>query len=426
MSRIAHVTLLLNAIGEHPGAAAATTRPPTGPADIISIARTAEAGILDAVFLADSPAAGGPGTDTAGSGASRREYGADREQRLPKLEPITLLTAIAAHTTRIGLVATASTSFYEPYNLARLFASLDLISAGRAGWNAVTTSHPRAAANFGNTFWADHAERYSVADEFLGVVELLWDTKRTPAAHNGRRFRVEGALDIPPSVQERPVISQAGGSPEGIELASRHAELVFAIQPNLEAAAGFASAVREAASRQGRDGDAIRILPGVVPYIRPTKDEAVAYKEYLDSLVDLDLLYPLASRFLHIDEVRLRDLRPSSPFPVDLLPDASTVANSVATYRHLVQRIVGERLTVAQAIIQSAGGRHREFVGTPEGFADEVELWLRNGAGDGYTLMPPVTATELPRFVSDVIPVLASRGLHRRSYASETLRGNLA
>lgn len=426
MSREAHIALFLNPIGEHPAAAGLSDHRYAGASGLTRLAVEGEAALFDAVFIADSPAAGGPGTPKAAARDDESgDHGRDRERLTPKYEPLTLLSAIATRTSRIGLIATSSTTFNEPYNLARLFASLDLLSEGRAGWNAVTTSHPRAAANFGNTFWHDHAKRYDVAEEFLRVVEALWRRERSEIEHAGEHFRVAGPLDVPPSPQGRPVISQAGGSTAGVDLGARHAEAIFTIQPTRAAAKRFSQRLRTAADAVGRRGADLRVLPGVIPYIAETDAEALEYKRHLDDLADLNPLYPLTARYLHIDEQRLRDAPSEKAFPVDLLPDASSVDNSVGTFLHLVERIRQERLTVAQTLIAAAGGRHREFVGTPEGFADELGSWLGDGAADGFILMPPATERDLPRFTADVVPVLQHRGLFRTEYRGATLREHL-
>lgn len=438
MTREAHLVLFLNPIGEHPAASALADRRYGGLGGLTRLAREAEDALFDAVFLADSPAAGGPGVaapatadgSSVGAAPGDRpadavEHGIDRERLIPKHEPITLLAAIAAQTSRIGLIATASTSFFEPYNLARLFASLDLISGGRAGWNAVTTSHPGAAANFGDAHWKNHARRYAVAEEFLQVVEGLWDERREAIGHDGAHFHVEGPLDIPPSTQGRPVISQAGGSTEGIGLGARHAEVVFAIQPSVPVAQRFVRDLRERADREGRDGAALRILPGVIPYLADTDDEAHAYRAELDARVDLDALYPLTARYLHVDEALLRSAPLHEPFPIGILPAPSAVDNSVGTFLHLVERITAERLTLAQSLIAAAGGRHREIVGTPETFADDLAEWLQADAGDGFVVMLPHIERDLPYFTEHVIPVLQRRGLFRRAYAGSTLRAHL-
>ncbi len=428
MTRQAHLPFFLNPIGEHPAALGLSARRYAGASGLTALAQEAETALFDAVFVADSPAAGGPGTAKSAASlpsSDGDEQGGARERFARKYEPVTLLSAIAVRTSRIGLIATSSTTFFEPYNIARLFASLDLLSEGRAGWNAVTTSHPRAAKNFGNTLWADHAKRYEVADEFLTVVEGLWDERRGVLGHEGEFFQVAGPLDIPPSPQGHPLISQAGGSPEGIALAGTHAELVFAIQPSLEVSRRFVAEVRAAATKAGRDAAALRITPGVIPYLARTRDEAVQYKEHLDSLVDLEPLYALTARYLHIEEGRIRDLSPESAFPAELLPDVRVVDNSVGTFLHLSERIRSDRLTVAQTLIAAAGGRHREIAGTPEDFATDLIQWLEADAADGFVFMPPFTERDVPFFVEEVVPVLQQRGLFRRRYAGATLRENL-
>ncbi|WP_159501818.1 NtaA/DmoA family FMN-dependent monooxygenase [Microbacterium sp. 18062] len=428
MTRPLHLNLLVTGFGAHAGA---WLHPETAGVDTrllehyIRIAETAERGTFDALLFADSPALG----RAAGL------YLAN------PFEPITLLAAIAARTSHIGLIATASTSFNEPYNLARFISSVDLISAGRAGWNAVTTSNLEAAKNFGLDEHLAHAARYERADEFIEVVQRLWHSwavdavepdqaqKRQVRAdsvhdigHAGSHFRVGGALNVPPSAQGRPVQVQAGGSAAGIELGARHAELVYANAGSLEASRAFLQEFKERAASFGRNPAHIAIAPGVVPFVADTEEGARRLKAELEHSIDLDALLPAAERHLYVD---LSGYDPEDPFPVELLPEDSLVTNSIRTYTQLAADIRAGGYTVRKALLRVGGGTiHREFVGSVDQFVDELAEWSVAGAADGFTLMPPLVPSVLDTLADQVVPALRSRGLFREGYESTTLRGH--
>jgi alkanesulfonate monooxygenase SsuD/methylene tetrahydromethanopterin reductase-like flavin-dependent oxidoreductase (luciferase family) len=409
LGRQAHFTLLATLYGVHPASLRDTGS--ADPRDIgqwSALAWAAERGGIDAIFLADAPVAGGE-LSRAGS-----------------LEPLTLLSALARDTTGLGLIGTASTSFNEPYNVARQFASLHAISRGRAGWNSVGTSHPGAAENFGDTRWADHSRRYRIGHEFTEVVLRLWEAGDKPVNHVGEFFRVRGPLNIGTSAHDRPLITQAGGSPEGIRLAGRFADMTFAILPDLPAAKEYAARVRTAEQEAGRRAGSVLILPGIVPYLADTEEEAGAYKAGLDAALDLDPLYPIVGRYLHLEAAELRRLPLDEPFPVEILALPAEVDNSVATFTSLRAVIEQTKPTVRQVLIKASGGnRHREFVGTPESFAEEVEEWLGAAAADGFTLLLPETRRDLAYFADRVAPVLRRRGSLPDSYPSDRLRERL-
>ena len=388
------------------------------------LARIAERGKLDSLFLADSPVQqGDPG---------RRPTG--------KLEPTVLLTALAAVTEHIGLIATASTSYNEPYNLARRFASLDHVSEGRAGWNIVTTAGADAARNFGLDDVPLHSERYARAEEFVEVATKLWDSWADDAIvadkqaavhadaakvrqinHRGRFFRVDGPLNLPRSPQAYPLLVQAGSSPDGKQFAARFAEAVFTAQQTLEEAQGFYRDLKKRTAALGRDPAGIKILPGIVPVIGDTEEQARELAAELDRLISPEYAKrQLAERFkLHPDELDL-----DKPLPADL-PSEDEIEGAKSRYTLIVDLARRENLTVRQLIARLGGGRgHRTFTGTPVQVADAIEEWFDNGAADGFNIMPAVLPSGLVAFVDKVVPILQERGRFRTEYEGTTLRGH--
>jgi FMN-dependent oxidoreductase (nitrilotriacetate monooxygenase family) len=387
-----------------------------------NLARIAERGLLDSLFLADSPVQqGDPG---------RRPTG--------KLEPTVLLTALAAVTEHIGLIATASTSYNEPYNLARRFASLDHVSGGRAGWNIVTTAGGDAARNFGLDDVPLHRERYERAAEFVEVSTKLWDSWADDAIladkqagvhadaakvrrinHRGRFFRVDGPLNVPRSPQGYPLLVQAGSSADGKEFAARFAEAVFTAQQTLEEAQAFYSDLKKRTAAHGRDPEGIKILPGIVPVIGDTEQEAHRLDAELERLISPEYAKrQLAARFnLHPDALEL-----DRPLPPDL-PAEEEIEGAKSRYTLIVDLARRENLTVRQLIGRLGGGRgHRTFAGTPVQVADAIEEWFDNDAADGFNIMPAVLPSGLTAFVDRVVPILQERGRFRTAYEGTTLR----
>jgi len=391
------------------------------------LARRAEAAKLDAVFFADVPALG-----------PQVEHGP-----AARLEPITTLVAIAAATERIGLIATASTTFYEPYNLARLFASLDHLSGGRAGWNVVTTASAEAAGNFGHDEFPDPAQRYARAAEFVDAAVRLWDSweddalldDRTagryadparihPAGVRGDHVRTAGALDVPRSPQGRPVLVQAGASNEGRGFAARIAEAVFTAHQTRGDAQAFYADVKARAAAEGRDPDHVRILPGISPFIASTQAEARALEQELNELtVPAYGLHQLSS----LVGVTFREDQLDDPVPLELFADAGDVTDNARSRVQVVAGIVErERPTVRGLLHRLAGARgHRTFVGTPRDVADTIEEWFTQGAADGFNVMPPALPDGLEVFADEVVPILQRRGLFRTEYTGTTLRDHL-
>lgn len=426
-ARQLHLNAFLMSTGHHEASWRLPESNPFAATDVnhyAELARTAERGTFDSLFLADSPQLNGD--------VGRRPLGV--------LEPLTLLTALVAVTERIGLIATASTSYNSPYNLARRFASLDHVSGGRAGWNIVTTATVDAARNFGLDELPDHTSRYARADEFVQVAQKLWDSwqddavvadkaagvwgdrsKIHPPAHRGEHFSVEGPLNIPRSPQGYPLLVQAGSSEDGKALAARYAEAVFTAQQTFEEARAFYTELKARTIAGGRDPDTIKILPGIVPVIGSTEAEAAAKDRELDEAIVPEYAHRQLASTLRIPLERLELDR---ELPDDLLPE-DAIEGAKSRYTLIVELARRERLTVRQLIGRLGGGRgHRTFTGTPEQVADTIEAWFRGGVADGFNIMPPTLPSSLELFVDHVVPILRARGLFRTEYTATTLRGH--
>jgi FMN-dependent oxidoreductase (nitrilotriacetate monooxygenase family) len=358
-----------------------------------------------------------------------------RSHTVTSFEPFTLLSALAAVTDRIGLMATASTTYDEPYHIARRFASLDHISGGRAGWNIVTTANPDAALNFGLDEDVDHDERYVRAREFYDVVTGLWDSFADDAfvrdvetgvyfdpermhvlAHKGKHLSVRGPLNIARPVQGWPVIIQAGASEAGRQLAAETAEVVFAAGADLAAGKAFYADVKGRMTRAGRDPDAMKILPGAFVVVGDTVEEAVAKRAKLDSLVHYDSGIGSLNSMLGFD---VSGYDPDGPLP-EIPP-----TNASQSARDRVVQAARRGLTIRQLAqrVGSYGGL--AFVGTPQTIADEMQRWLDEEGSDGFNIMFPYLPEGLDDFVDKVVPELQRRGLFRTEYEGETLRENL-
>ncbi|NTI78665.1 LLM class flavin-dependent oxidoreductase [Rhizobium rhizogenes] len=385
------------------------------------IARIAERGTLDALFFADHP--------SLDDSAAQRPWTA--------LDPTILLTAMAAVTDKIGLVATASTTFDHPYHIARRYASLDHVSGGRAAWNVVTTQHNNSAPNFGLENLPSHADRHKRADEFVSVVTKLWDSwdddaivadpvsgryvdmeKVRPIEHVGDLFSVRGALNVPRSPQGRPVIITAGISEQTQRFASRWADALFTVQRTIEEAREFYAGVKSLTAAAGRDPAHLVVLPGLYPVIGSTEAEAKARKREMDDLVDMeDERIKLAQRF-GVDPDRLPF---DKPFPDDILDHLSPHI-SRGFVENLVREARRENLTVGEVLGRNPNGGHRIVVGSPEQIADDMEHWFQTGAADGYNLNMDAYTSGLELFVEHVVPELRRRGIFRREYSGSTLR----
>jgi FMN-dependent oxidoreductase (nitrilotriacetate monooxygenase family) len=421
-----HLNVNITSTGRHPGG----WRVLKDPASFVQveffqeIARIAERGTFDAVFLSDGVALSGPAP----------------EQPFQSLEPTVLLTALAAVTKHVGLIGTASTTFNDPFNLARRFASVDHISHGRVALNVVTTYSPAAAANFGLTDSPDHDARYERAEEFVDVLFKLWDSwedgalvgdqaaavftdgdRIHPIDHEGRHFSVRGPLVVPRSPQGRPVLVQAGSSETGKRLGSRTADIIFTAQTAYGAARAFYDDMRARAASCGRDPGHLVILPGLYPIVGSTETEARARKDELDALIDLDRELQGLARSLGLDPA---DLSLDEQIPYGKLPDASAIKGSRGFFESTV-KLARENGWTVREVLLSNGGAHRQIVGTPEQIADNMEHWFTTRAADGFNLNFDVFPGGLELFVEHVTPELRRRGLFRSEYPGTTLRDSL-
>jgi FMN-dependent oxidoreductase (nitrilotriacetate monooxygenase family) len=423
MAAMSHRQLHLNVNLLHSGVYASAWRlPDSDPracfdvGHYVRVARIAERGKLDAIFLADTPAI----TD-------RIDY-----RSFMSMEPTIVLATVAAATTHIGLIATASTTYNEPYNIARRFATLDLASGGRAGWNAVTTADAAASRNFGLANVLEHKARYDRAKEFAEVVHALWDSweddafvgdkatarfvdtsKVHPIAHRGAHYSVAGPLNVPRSPQGRPVTVQA------VAGAAAQAEAVFTLAQTIDEGAAYARDLRTRAAAYGRSGDSIVILPGLATVIGSTEAEAKRRQDELWELVPIEYSLARLAGTLQVDPAILELDKPLPDLPLPANANHTMFQGTVALARR-------GNLTVRQLLRALGGGvGHRIIVGTPEQIADDIEAWFKAGAADGFNLMPDVLPTGLEVFVDTVVPILQQRGLFRRDYAGTTLRDHL-
>lgn len=411
---------------------AADTGTDTDISRLAALAQLAERGKFDAIFLQDTCSV--PGSASADFGADPApHYG-----RIAHLEPLTLIAALAAHTTHIGLVATATTTYNQPYHVARLFASIDHISGGRAGWNLVTSQIEDEAGNFGAGAHLEHAARYARAEEFYDVVAALWDSweddafakdkasgiyfdpaKVHPPRHRGRHFSVRGPLNVPRPPQGHPLVSQAGSSAAGQALAARSADLVFTAQRTLDGARAFYREIKSQAAAHGRGGSDILVLPGVLPLIGRSEAEAREKYDELQALLPPD--FGLGTLQRHAGGLDLSRYPLDGPLPE--LPESNSARGRQQLLRELAG---GEELTIRQLAQHFAfGGGHRVILGTPGQIAEQLAAWFEGGAADGYNVMFPHFPEPLADFVDLVVPELQRMGLFKRDYRGRTLRENL-
>lgn len=392
----------------------------------IDMAQTAERGLFDMVFMADF--LNFPMTDEPKGFLGRKIR--------TSIEPMTLLAAIATHTSHVGLVATASTTFGQPFHVARQYASLDLISGGRAGWNVVTSFQDDEAANFGSSTIIGKTDRYDRAQEFVDVVAGLWNSfepdafvrdrvsgvyfdpgKVHPLNHTGHHYQVRGPIAVAPSPQQRPIIVQAGSSEEGQELAARTADVVYTVQRKLEEAQKFYATLKARMDKYGRARDQLKIMPGILPILGKSQEEAdaryAALKEMLHPLVGLNYLYGT------FGDLSGHDL--DGPVP-DLPPGREQQSRA-----QLQLRIARENNLSIRQLYQdiAIGNSHLIVVGTPEKVADTMQAWIEADACDGFNVLPVYSPAGIHEFVDQVVPVLQARGIYRTAYESTTLRGNL-
>lgn len=419
-----HLNAFLMNAGHHD---AAWRHPRTQPERVTDLryfqqlARTAERGLLDSVFLADGLAL----------------WGKVRHNALGGFEPLTLLSALAAVTEHVGLIATVSTTFNEPFHTARKFASLDHISGGRAGWNIVTSGTVNEALNFGQDEHLEHALRYERAREFVEVATKLWDSWEDDAIlldrergiyadtdkvreinHRGEYFGVQGPLNVPRSPQGYPLLVQAGSSEDGKEFAAQHAEAVFTAQQTLADGQTFYKDLKSRLARYGRTGDQLLVLPGIAPVIGSTEAEAHALEQELTNLQVPEYGLAQLSGMLGTD---LTGLPLDGPLPE--LPEERDINGNKSRFTLVAELARRDGLTLRELIARLGGGRgHRVFAGTPEQIADEIEEWFTEGAADGFNIMPPHLPGGLEDFVDHVVPILQRRGLFRTEYTGRTLR----
>lgn len=418
-------TVTSNGLGAHPNA---WLEPQVDPGDhvdiqaVMRIARAAERGKLDFVFLGDFLA------------QSQRS---EAQPPAQLLEPTVLATAIAVATERIGIVNTVSTTFTEPYNIARVLKSLDVASGGRMGWNAITTSSPAAAANFGRQI-EDRDTRYARADEVIQIVQALWGSWQADAwiaDKDARRFSdlskiqpinlqgsyvaSRGPLEIPPSEQGQPVMCHAGASPHSLALAGRYADIMLAEVFTIDEARRQRSAVRQAATDAGRDPDGITFFAGVIPSIAATHAEALARRgRMVEPEVHSQVAY-----LGQLVGVRLGPEDLDSPLTPQQLAAARPSPGDTRSHRAL--EVAREGWTVREVLHHGVIDYHPAPIGPPEVIADHMQEWFEADAADGFWVMPDVYADGLDALVDQVVPILQQRGLFRTGYEGRTLRDHL-
>ena len=427
MAKQMHLNLFIHGRGHHEAAWRHPDASPLALTDIRyyeELAQKAEAGLFDSIFLADTLAVA---EDIAS--APRTWF-----------EPVTTLAALAGKTERIGLIATCSTTYTEPFNLARQFATLDHMSHGRVGWNIVTSWLAAAARNYGDDSQVSHADRYTRADEYMQAVSGLWDSWAEDAViddrasgryarpdriaridHKGAQYGVAGPLNLPRGPQGRPVFVQAGSSDTGRNFAARHAEAVFTAQMEKSTAQEFYADLKTRAAAFGRDPDQVVVLPGLSPVIGGTEAEAERIWQDLTALSDPEVgRKRLSGRFGGHDFTHL-DL--DTPLTPDDFPDPATVQAARSRTEVIVGLVRREAPTLRKLLSYLAGARgHFVTLGTPEQIADLMQEWFLTQAADGFNLMPPVLPAMLDVFIEQVVPILQRRNLFRTEYTGATLR----
>ena len=415
-----HLALIIGGSGSHSGA---WKMPGAvfGPEDFNILRRStelAEQAKFDLVFMADAPVA----SQSPTTGRT--------------LEAITTISALAALTENIGVVGTVSTSFDEPYNVARMFASIDRISSGRVGWNVVTTSNDMAAKNFGDSDHLEKAERYEKSAEFVDVCKGLWDSweddsilndkeagvyydqsKTSVLNHRGKYFSVRGPLDSSRTPQGYPVIFQAGASEIGIPFAAQMGEVIFTVQESIEGTKAFRDRIRATAAQYGRDPEGVLIVPGVSPYVAETEEKAREMLWELSQHTDETAAWKLLSSRMGVD---VTDMDPEGPIPEipwEQMRGHAKTLTAVAKKNNF-------NLKQTRDYAAAASG-HRLLFGTPEMIADDLERWFKAEACDGFVIFPPFLHAPFELFVNEVVPILQRRGVFRKEYEGKTLRDHL-
>lgn len=392
----------------------------------LECAKIAEKGKFDALFLADMPAFRFKG-----------EY-----QPFRGLDPTLALAALAQHTTHLGLIGTASTSYNSVFNLARRISTLDHISGGRAGWNIVVTTGDDAAQNFGMDASLDHSTRYERAHEFVEATLQLWDSwaddafladKDSGVFVNNKRIRhidylgkfvkVKGPLNLPRSPQGHPVLVQAGSSEDGIGLASRFADIVYTVQHTLQASKDFRTKVLDRAKSWGRDPSTVKVVPGLINVVGATETEARRREKELQ---DLNMERSALERLALLIGVPVESLQMDKELPWDLVPQDGYAGSQAGHFATLIATAKAERLTVREILARQGGGMtHVTAVGAPEQIADMMEEWYRAGACDGFNIMCASLPDGVEAFVEHVVPILQKRGLLRTEYPGTTMRDTM-
>ncbi|TNJ66969.1 LLM class flavin-dependent oxidoreductase [Paenibacillus hemerocallicola] len=421
--RQVHINAFISATGHHEASWRHPDSEPRLGLDVRyykKLAQLAEKGLFDSLFLADG------------------YYG----RTANKLEPFTLLSALAMVTEHIGLIATVGTTYNDPFHIARKFASLDYISAGRAGWNIVTTGTEETAGNFGYVKHPEHRLRYEIAEEFVEAAKQLWDSWEDDAAiydkssgvsiipekvveihFKGSTYSIQGPLNIPRPPQGYPVLVQAGSSESGRELAAKTAEVVFTAHQTIQESQSFYADVKSRLPKYGRNSEHLLILPGLSPILADTEAEARDIEEELNGLINEKRAISSLSGRLGVD---LTDYDPDGPIPYDKLPGIDAVNGRKGRYQLVVDLAQRESLTIRQITRRLAGARgHVTFTGTPLQLADLIERWIASHGADGFNLMPQLYPSGLQAFVEKVVPELQNRGLFRERYEGTTLRENL-
>ena len=429
-----HIRLGVNVLasGRHDGAWKTFEEKAALSTDIdhfVAIAKAAERGLLDAIFLADNP-----------GGLVSESY--TRPWRA--LDPAVLVAHLAAHTQHVGLVCTTTSLFGHPYTIARQIASIDHVSKGRAAWNVITSQNPPALQAYGVDKGWEQAERYERAEEFVQIVTQFWDSvpegsvvadaERTvyldPSRlrrldYEGRHFRARGASSVPETPQGRPVIFQAGQSVDSRAFGARYADALFTGQRVLDGARSFYSEVKGLAARYGRNPDHLLVMPGLFPILASTNEEAQRHKRYLDDLLDSVALREELARHLAVDAALLADLDAPIPYAETEANEHLVPTASRWHRKEMLKEAKANGWNIRSLLFSNITGGHRVFVGTPEGFADDMLHWVDTKGADGFNLNIDVQPTGLDLIADELVPVLQRRGRFRTAYEGQTLRDNL-
>ena len=355
-------------------------------------------------------------------------------------EPISLMSIIAMETKHLGLIITGSTTYSEPFNLSRIFSSLDHYSDGRAGWNIVTSGINDTAKNFSGVNNVDHDLRYDQANEFVEISKKLWNSWRDvdsqsvhkagkflknqqpePINYEGDFYNVKGPLNIDQSPQGYPLLVQAGSSKKGTDFASKHAEVIFTAQNDIDASINFAQKLRRQVEEKRGPEQEVVIMPGIFPFIGETRKEAQANYKELQDLIDPEMGLELLSSYLGDTDLSGYDL--NTPFEDVEVDKGNNIQSRVDLIKETAKR---NNSTLEDVMKHVAGARgHHIIVGTPEDVADRMEEWFKRGAADGFNIMPPLNPTQFELFVNKVVPILKERGLVQTDYNEGTLREKL-